>query len=176
MRTSPPDAAAGSGWTRLLLVLGSRAYRAMLLTLTVVAAAPLVAGWGSYVVASASMEPSIAPGDVVLGRPTATDHRVRVGRVYVFDDPARGGRLLVHRVVERRDDGDYTTAGDANDVTDITPLEPAAIRAQAILLVPLVGLPVHWVGCERRCGHPRGIWTDVVATGDGYDISVRGTR
>ncbi|TGN66372.1 signal peptidase I [Nocardioides eburneiflavus] len=140
----PHDAAAGSGWTRLLLVLVSRAYRAMLLTLTVVAAAPLAAGWGSYVVASASMQPSMAPGDVVLGRPTATDHRVRVGRVYVFDDPARAGRLLVHRVVERRDDGDYTTAGDANDVTDIAPLEPAAIRAQAILLVPLVGLPVHW--------------------------------
>jgi signal peptidase I len=156
VRTSPPDAAAGSGWTRLLLVLGSRAYRAMLLTLTVVAAAPLVAGWGSYVVASASMEPSIAPGDVVLGRPTATDHRVRVGRVYVFDDPARGGRLLVHRVVERRDDGDYTTAGDANDVTDITPLEPAAIRAQAILLVPLVGLPVHWA--RNRDWLPLLVW------------------
>jgi signal peptidase I len=144
VRMPPHDTAAGSGWTRLLLVLASRAYRAMLLTLTVVAAAPLAAGWGSYVVASASMQPSMAPGDVVLARPTATDHRVRVGRVYVFDDPARAGRLLVHRVVERRDDGDYTTAGDANDVTDLAPLEPAAIRAQALLLVPLVGLPVHW--------------------------------
>lgn len=144
MHMSPHDTAAGSGWTRLLLVLASRAYRAMLLTLAATAAAPVVAGWGSYVVASASMEPSIAPGDVVLGRPTATDHRVRVGRVYVFDDPARAGRLLVHRVVERRDDGAYTTAGDANDVTDLTPLEPAGIHAQALLLVPLVGLPVHW--------------------------------
>lgn len=27
----------------------------------------------------------------------------------------------------------------------------------------------HWVGCERRCGRPRGDVTDVVATGDGYD-------
>ncbi|MFE7597530.1 cobalamin biosynthesis protein CobG [Streptomyces sp. NPDC057494] len=31
------------------------------------------------------------------------------------------------------------------------------------------GLPVHYSGCERRCGHPRGTWVDVLATGDdGY--------
>ncbi len=144
MHTSHHDTAAGPGWARLLVVLVARAYRAMLLTLTAVAAAPLLAGWGAYVVASDSMRPSIAVGDVVLARPTAADHEVHVGRVYVFDDPATPDRLLVHRVVERRDDGDFTTAGDANDVTDLTPLEPSGIRAQAILLVPHVGLPVHW--------------------------------
>ncbi|MEC4016292.1 cobalamin biosynthesis protein CobG [Streptomyces sp. H27-D2] len=37
------------------------------------------------------------------------------------------------------------------------------------------GLPVHWSGCERRCGHPQGTsWVDVVATPDGYDISAHG--
>ncbi|MFJ1917085.1 precorrin-3B synthase [Streptomyces sp. NPDC088147] len=38
------------------------------------------------------------------------------------------------------------------------------------------GLPVHWSGCARRCGHPQGgRWVDVVATGEGrYDISVQG--
>ncbi|MFE5768431.1 precorrin-3B synthase [Streptomyces sp. NPDC056485] len=36
-------------------------------------------------------------------------------------------------------------------------------------------LPVHWSGCERRCGHPRGTaWADVVATADGYDLSAAG--
>ncbi|GAA3907238.1 precorrin-3B synthase [Streptomyces gulbargensis] len=28
-------------------------------------------------------------------------------------------------------------------------------------------LPVHFSGCERRCGHPRGEWVDVLATADG---------
>ncbi|MFJ1745854.1 precorrin-3B synthase [Streptomyces sp. NPDC088116] len=38
------------------------------------------------------------------------------------------------------------------------------------------GLPVHWSGCARRCGHPQGGSVDVVATGEGsYEISVRGT-
>ncbi|WP_242583029.1 precorrin-3B synthase [Streptomyces sp. MST-110588] len=36
------------------------------------------------------------------------------------------------------------------------------------------GLPVYWSGCERRCGHPHGQWVDVLATGDGYRVSVRG--
>ncbi|MFC9384985.1 cobalamin biosynthesis protein CobG [Streptomyces venezuelae] len=29
------------------------------------------------------------------------------------------------------------------------------------------GLPVHFSGCERRCGHPHGRWTDVLATPGG---------
>ncbi|MGW7431088.1 cobalamin biosynthesis protein CobG [Streptomyces sp. NPDC054861] len=32
-------------------------------------------------------------------------------------------------------------------------------------------LPVHFSGCARRCGHPKGSWVDVVATGDGtYEV------
>ncbi|AJT65933.3 hypothetical protein T261_4279 [Streptomyces lydicus] len=38
------------------------------------------------------------------------------------------------------------------------------------------GLPVHWSGCERRCGHPQGgPWIDVLAgatPADGYRASV----
>ncbi len=38
------------------------------------------------------------------------------------------------------------------------------------------GLPVYWSGCERRCGHPAGDrWVDVLATGDGYRVTVRDT-
>ncbi|WP_441248907.1 hypothetical protein [Kitasatospora sp. McL0602] len=35
-------------------------------------------------------------------------------------------------------------------------------------------LPVHWSGCERRCGHPAGEWVDVLATGQGYRVAVVG--
>ncbi|MFG2719793.1 cobalamin biosynthesis protein CobG [Streptomyces sp. NPDC048416] len=39
------------------------------------------------------------------------------------------------------------------------------------------GLPVHWSGCERRCGHPHGDWVDVTATADGtYTVTVRGAH
>ncbi|MEU4832550.1 precorrin-3B synthase [Streptosporangium sp. NPDC023615] len=36
-------------------------------------------------------------------------------------------------------------------------------------------LPVHWAGCARRCGRPRGRVADVVATGDGYRLELDGT-
>ncbi|MGW5847173.1 cobalamin biosynthesis protein CobG [Streptomyces sp. NPDC055254] len=44
----------------------------------------------------------------------------------------------------------------------------ADVRADARAVVQAARgpLPVHWSGCERRCGHPRGTaWVDVVATG-----------
>jgi precorrin-3B synthase len=33
------------------------------------------------------------------------------------------------------------------------------------------GLPVHWSGCERRCGHPAGRYVDALATPDGYVVT-----
>ena len=30
--------------------------------------------------------------------------------------------------------------------------------------------PVHWSGCERRCGKPAGEFVDVLAVGDGYSV------
>ena len=53
----------------------------------------------------------------------------------------------------------------------------ADVRGDAAAALPVApradALPVHWSGCERRCGHPRGEWVDVVAGPDGgYRVSV----
>jgi precorrin-3B synthase len=32
-------------------------------------------------------------------------------------------------------------------------------------------LPVHWSGCERRCGHPAGRYVDALATPEGYVVT-----
>jgi signal peptidase I len=142
---TPGHASGVRDWTRLTAVLLARMYRAFLLGLVAIAVAPVLFGWGSYVVRSGSMQPSIQVGDVVVAKPWTEDQRIRVGRVFVYDDPAATRpRVMVHRIVELRDDGDYTTAGDANDLTDVTPLPRSEIRATAVLLVPHVGLPVTW--------------------------------
>ncbi|MYU53497.1 precorrin-3B synthase [Streptomyces sp. SID7805] len=56
----------------------------------------------------------------------------------------------------------------------------ADVRADAAAAIGTTaagpGLPVHWSGCERRCGHPHGTWVDVLATGEGYRVSVAGTE
>ncbi|WP_210504404.1 LamG-like jellyroll fold domain-containing protein [Nocardioides xinjiangensis] len=143
---SQRTAAAAAGWARLTAVLVSRAYRTGLLTLSVIALAPLLFGWGSFVIKSGSMGPSIDVGDVVVARPFAIGEKVAVGRVYVFDDPSTSREhLLTHRIVELRDDGSYTSAGDANEVTDATPVTTDDFEARGILLVPFVGLPVTWL-------------------------------
>ncbi|MFG2988581.1 precorrin-3B synthase [Streptomyces sp. NPDC048257] len=53
----------------------------------------------------------------------------------------------------------------------------ADVRADAQAVVDRARgpLPVHWSGCERRCGHPRGTaWVDLVATGAGYRLAAPG--
>lgn len=47
-----------------------------------------------------------------------------------------------------------------------------AAAAVAVGTLPAGGARQHWVGCERRCGRPRGAVVDVVATGAGYRIEV----
>jgi precorrin-3B synthase len=47
----------------------------------------------------------------------------------------------------------------------------ADVRADAAP-VPGTTLPVHWSGCARRCGRPRGAVVDVIATEDGYTTTV----
>ncbi|MEV7546543.1 cobalamin biosynthesis protein CobG [Streptomyces sp. NPDC089915] len=46
--------------------------------------------------------------------------------------------------------------------------------ARAVVAESAGGLPVHWSGCARRCGHPRGTaWVDLVATPEGYALDAR---
>jgi precorrin-3B synthase len=54
----------------------------------------------------------------------------------------------------------------------------ADVRADALAMIASgarVERPVHWSGCARRCGRPRGEVVDVVATEDGYTVR-RGDR
>ncbi len=49
----------------------------------------------------------------------------------------------------------------------------ADVRTDAWQVTPRLprhGRPMHWSGCERRCGKPAGEFVDVLATGNGYVI------
>ncbi|MEV6975236.1 cobalamin biosynthesis protein CobG [Kitasatospora sp. NPDC093806] len=59
---------------------------------------------------------------------------------------------------------DATRALDAAEALD---------AAGALDVAGAGAIPVHWSGCERRCGHPTGRWVDVLATGQGYRVTPR---
>ncbi|GAA4619293.1 precorrin-3B synthase [Saccharopolyspora hordei] len=50
----------------------------------------------------------------------------------------------------------------------------ADVREDARRAVRAGALPVHWSGCERRCGRPPGRVVEVLATGVGYQVGLDG--
>ncbi len=100
---------------------------------------PLAAGWIPAVVVSGSMTPAVRPGDLVFYQ-RARSADVRPGRILLADQPGHEGELLSHRVVSVDPDGTITTKGDANATADSDPVAPGAVRGQARLIVPYVGL------------------------------------
>ncbi|MBB4744471.1 signal peptidase [Actinoplanes octamycinicus] len=116
---------------------------------------PIAFGWTSAVVISGSMLPRIRPGDVAIAGPVRAGD-LKPGMPVLVDNPARPGRLLLHRVVRRNPDGTLVTKGDANAAEDSTPVPPGAVRGLPRLLIRWIGLPVYW--------HGRGEHRKVLAT------------
>ncbi|GAB3615714.1 hypothetical protein GCM10027416_02710 [Okibacterium endophyticum] len=142
---APSQRIVARAWAGLILVLFARAYRAFLLTLVCAAIVPSLFSLDTYLVESGSMEPSISRGDVVIGQRLGTDEQIPVGRVMFFTTPADDEKMLLHRVVERLDDGTYTTAGDANADVDTTPVPASNFHARGLVCVPFAGLPLIWL-------------------------------
>ncbi len=110
--------------------------------LVVFAFAPTAFGWDSRVVISGSMMPKIRIGDVVVIQ--RTTRGLKPGGLVTFHDQAIPGRIMTHRLVKQRDDGQWITRGDANRSDDSTPLPESAIIGQPRMVVPVVGLPTYW--------------------------------
>jgi hypothetical protein len=51
----------------------------------------------------------------------------------------------------------------------------ADVRSDAVAMLARTSLPVHWSGCARRCGRPRGEVLDMIATETGY-VTRRGNE
>lgn len=121
------------GWL-LLLVLGF-ALCAMVLV-------PRITGAQTYTVLTGSMEPSIAPGALVVVAPTPADQLV-AGDVITFQPYSGDPTVVTHRITgiyyDMSGQMRIYTQGDANNVADDWALVPEQVRGTLWYSVPQLG-------------------------------------
>jgi signal peptidase I len=103
-------------------------------------------GWTPTLVTSGSMQPLVAPGDVVMIRPTDAGE-LTPDTVVLYDRPDTG--RVLHRILEQLPDGSFRTGGDANADPDSAPVRLGEIEGAAVLAVPWIGRPSLWLAQER---------------------------
>lgn len=105
----------------------------------------LLMGWRLTAITSGSMAPALRVGDVVALADPPED--LGDGAIVRFPAPFGDGHV-VHRVVERTSTG-YITRGDANVTADSTVVPTDQVEGVAVLVVPLVGVPVTLAAQSR---------------------------
>ncbi|HEY4625732.1 MAG TPA: signal peptidase I [Blastococcus sp.] len=99
-------------------------------------------GWSPTLVTSGSMQPLVAPGDVVMVHPVDAED-LTPNTVVLYDRPDTG--RVLHRILEQLPDGSFRTGGDANADPDSAPVRLEEIEGAAVLAVPWIGRPSLWL-------------------------------
>ena len=125
------------------------------LVLAVSATALLVAvlagkalGYRALVDRSDSMQPAIAAGDVVLVDAIAPAEAA-AGDIVTFRNPEGDEKLITHRVIRVRRDGDafaFVTRGDANTGVERWTIPADGSLGRFVTRVPRVGYAIAWLG------------------------------
>ncbi len=124
-RGAPAVASAAAGAARgrsgrLVRASGSLLLGLMLLLVAALAVGPRTGHYRTLAILSGSMEPTFAPGDLVVSTPMRA-REVRRGDVITFHAPVEGAPLVTHRVVRVVEHGPHPvvrTRGDANPTAD----------------------------------------------------------
>lgn len=99
-------------------------------------AAPRIAGYETYTVETASMDPAIPVGALAVVKPEGAAN-LAVGDVVAYQ---RGDAVIVHRVVANQVvEGYLTTKGDANELEDQDPVRYESVIGPVVFSVPYLG-------------------------------------
>ena len=93
-------------------------------------------------IATGSMEPEIAVGDMVVVADWQRD--LAVGDVIAY---ARDGKTIVHRIVEidqQPESTAYITQGDANNAPDVDPVQQSQVEGKVVARIPALGWISLW--------------------------------
>jgi precorrin-3B synthase len=156
------------GADRILARLGWQATEKLNTTTTTVEAGP----HGSALVAAVPLG-SLTQEQAAVLTEVVDEIRITPWRSVVLPGLAHdpGARLVEVGLVTKADspwNGVTACAGQPGCAKAL-----ADVRADAWRVTPRLprhGRPMHWSGCERRCGKPAGEFVDVLATGGGYVI------
>ena len=122
--------------TLICIILGLRLYSWNASTL-VGNAMPMPFGYGSAIVLSGSMEPTLHVDDFLVVKQSDS---YQVGDIIVFQN---GCELIVHRIISI-DEDTITTQGDANNVAD-APISRKDIKGKVQKSIPKFGILVNFL-------------------------------
>ena len=127
--------------------VGMAALIALLALAVAVAVVPRVLGGAALTVLSGSMEPTYAPGDLVISAP---QERYREGDVVTFQPDPGDPTLITHRIVAVHfgNETSFTTRGDANGADD-DPISSEQIMGTVIYSIPYLGYVSSAAGGNR---------------------------
>jgi len=101
----------------------------------------LLAGYRPFTVLTGSMEPTLAPGDVVVVK-EMSPLDARIGGIVTFSDPEATGKTITHRVRSIKARGskiDFQTEGDANNAVEHWTVARGDKIGKVTGRIPLVG-------------------------------------
>jgi signal peptidase len=126
---------------------------ACLAALVVGLAVPRLAGATPYVVLTGSMAPDLAPGTLVVVRPTEP-RDIHVGSVLTYQLESGRPEVVTHRVVAVRVDlrgrTQWQTRGDANGTADAQWVREEQVRGTVWYAVPQLGRVAAWASPGER--------------------------
>lgn len=106
------------------------------------------AGWlplRPVAVATGSMEPTIAVGDVVVTCPSAAEN-LSEGDIIRY---TKNGTTVIHRIVDCTQDENggvaFITQGDSNNTPDADPVLPEQILGKVVFNIPKLGYLSLWM-------------------------------
>jgi signal peptidase len=144
LRTARTVATRALAWAAAGLVVA-------VLTLTVVL--PRLGGGHAYTILTASMEPGLPPGTVVVVRKTPTED-IRTGDVITYQLRSGDPTVVTHRVrgttIAASGERAFVTQGDANDSPDANPVTSVQIKGVQWYSVPYLGYPSLKLGGDLR--------------------------
>jgi signal peptidase len=118
---------------------------ALIAFLFIVSVLPVKGNISFKLVESASMEPNIKMGSIVLIKP-AQDYKI--SEVITFENPVKKGETITHRIYDIKvNEGIpiYITKGDANNAPDRSEVSKEKVIGKVLFSVPYLGYLINFI-------------------------------